>query len=91
MPETPCRFLKNPAATDFGSMDRHGIRQIRPVTAFAVLVEIAGSSVTPLCSTYFNVIGDESRLGEITSCPPGAAGTWDGAAFSRASTSVAVR
>ena len=35
-------------------------------TALVVLVEIAGIKVTPLCSTYFNVIGDEVDWGEIT-------------------------
>src|SRR6202521_3470190 len=35
-------------------------------TALAVLVEIAENNVTPLCSTYFNVIGDEIDWSEIT-------------------------
>ena len=34
-------------------------------TAFAVLVRIGRTSVTPLCSTYFNVIGDEIDWDEI--------------------------
>ncbi len=60
-------------ATEFG---RTG-----PFTAFAVLVEIVGSSVAPLCSTYFNVIGDEVDWGEITILFAGAGREWDGAAF----------
>jgi hypothetical protein len=50
-------------------------------TALAVLVEIDGSKVTPLCSTYFNVIGDEVDWGEITILFAGAGHRWDGAAF----------
>jgi hypothetical protein len=52
-----------------------------PFTALAVLVGIAGSQVTPLCSTYFNVIGDEVDWQEITILFAGAGHPWDGAAF----------
>jgi hypothetical protein len=50
-------------------------------TALAVLVEIAESEVTPLCSTYFNVIGDEIDWSEITVLFAGAGRAWDGASF----------
>ena len=50
-------------------------------TAFAILVEIAGTRVTPLCSTYFNVIGDEVAWGEIVLMFSGSGRDWDGAAF----------
>ncbi len=50
-------------------------------TAFAILVEIAGTRVTPLCSTYFNVIGDEVEWSEIVLMFSGAGRDWDGAAF----------
>jgi hypothetical protein len=50
-------------------------------TAFAILVEIAGTQVTPLCSTYFNVIGDEVEWSEIVVMFAGSGRTWDGAAF----------
>ena len=50
-------------------------------TAFVILVEIAGTEVTPLCSTYFNVIGDEVVWDEIVTMFAGAGRTWDGAAF----------
>jgi hypothetical protein len=50
-------------------------------TAFAVLVEIADSKVAPLCSTYFNVIGDEIDWGEMTVLFAGAGHSWDGVAF----------
>jgi hypothetical protein len=52
-----------------------------PFTAMAVLVEVAGSQVTPLCSTYFNVIGSDVDWGAITILFAGAGRAWDGAAF----------
>ena len=50
-------------------------------TAFAVLVEIADRRVAPLCSTYFNVIGDDVDWSEITVLFAGSGQQWDGAAF----------
>src|SRR5262249_50700738 len=50
-------------------------------TAFVVLVEIVGAKVNPLCSTYFNVIGDEINWSEITILFAGAGAEWDGASF----------
>ncbi len=50
-------------------------------TAFAVLVQIGETRVTPLCSTYFNVIGSEVDWGEITVLFAGAGAEWDGASF----------
>jgi hypothetical protein len=50
-------------------------------TALVVLVEIADSKVTPLCSTYLNVIGDETEWSEMTVLFAGAGTQWSGAAF----------
>lgn len=50
-------------------------------TALAVLVEIAENKVVPLCSTYLNIIGDETDWGEITVLFAGAGREWDGASF----------
>ena len=50
-------------------------------TAFAILVEIADTRVMPLCSTYFNVIGDEVAWSEIVLMFSGSGRDWDGAAF----------
>ena len=50
-------------------------------TALAVLVEITASKVTPLCSTYFNVIGGEIDWADITVLFAGAGAAWDGASF----------
>jgi hypothetical protein len=69
------------AATDFDRWIATEFGKSGPFTAFAVLVEIAGHSVTPLCSTYFNVIGDEVDWSEITLLFVGAGRDWDGVAF----------
>ena len=68
-------------ASDFDRWIAAEFAESGPFTAFAVLVEIAGSKVVPLCSTYFNVIGDEIDWGEITVLFAGAGQQWDGAAF----------
>lgn len=50
-------------------------------TALIVLVEIAGSKIDPLCSTYLNFIGADVDWGEITVLFAGAGASWQGAAF----------
>lgn len=52
-----------------------------PFTALVVLVEIAETRVTPLCSTYFNAIGDEIEWQDVVIMFAGAGRPWDGAAF----------
>ena len=50
-------------------------------TILIVLVEIAGTQVTPLCSTYLNVIGADVDWSEMTVLFAGAGAEWSGAAF----------
>ena len=50
-------------------------------TALVVLVEIGERSVTPLASTYLNVIGPEVDWLEIQALFAGAGVKWDGASF----------
>jgi hypothetical protein len=50
-------------------------------TALVILVRIGEPSVSPLCSTYMNVIGNEVDWGEITVLFAGSGMDWDGAAF----------
>ena len=50
-------------------------------TALVVLVEIGERSVTPLASTYLNVIGVEVDWPEIVALFVGARVKWDGASF----------
>ena len=50
-------------------------------TALIVLLRIAGPEVTPLCSTYVNVIGPEVPWGDMVVMLAGAGQEWDGVAF----------
>lgn len=50
-------------------------------TALVVLVEIGERTVTPLASTYLNVIGAEITWLEILALFAGAGVPWDGASF----------
>lgn len=50
-------------------------------TALIVLVGIGETAVTPLCSTYLNVVGEEVEWGDMTVLFAGAGTSWDGAAF----------
>jgi len=50
-------------------------------TALVVLLEIGERQVTPLCSTYFNVIGDDIDWEEITILFAGSGVDWSGAFF----------
>src|SRR5438309_1263772 len=50
-------------------------------TALVILVDIDGHKVTPLCSTYFSVVGDEVDWAEITVLFAGSGVDWDGASF----------
>jgi len=50
-------------------------------TTLVVLVDIADSSITPLCSTYFNVIGDEVDWSDMVVMFAGSGANWSGAGF----------
>lgn len=68
-------------ATDFDHWIAEEFAETGSFTALVVLVEIGETKVTPLCSTYFNVIGDEVDWGEITVLFAGSGADWDGASF----------
>lgn len=68
-------------ATDFDAWIVEQFERTGAFTALAVLVEITEMKVTPLASTYFNVIGDETDWNEITVMFAGAGRPWDGASF----------
>ena len=68
-------------ATDFDRWLREEFARTGAFTALAVLVGIAETKVTPLCSTYFNVIGDEVAWDDIVVMFAGSGADWDGAAF----------
>ncbi len=67
--------------TDFDRWILAEFADAGPFTALVVLVEIGASKVTPLCSTYFSVIGVETDWAEITVLFAGAGRNWDGACF----------
>ncbi|HLL26033.1 MAG TPA: hypothetical protein VKT73_00045 [Xanthobacteraceae bacterium] len=69
------------AATDFDRWIVEEFADRGAFTAFVILVEISEPAVVPLCSTYFNVIGDEIDWGEITVLFAGSGRDWDGACF----------
>ena len=67
--------------TDFDTWLAEEFVRTGEFTALAVLVEITETQVLPLCSTYFNVIGNETNWGEITILFAGAGRDWHGASF----------
>lgn len=67
--------------TDFDLWLKDEFARVGPFTTLAVLVQIAETKVIPLCSTYVNVIGDETDWAEITVLFAGAGREWDGASF----------
>jgi hypothetical protein len=72
--------IKGPA-TDFDRWVADEFAETGAFTALVILVEIAEPAVVPLCSTYFNVIGDEVDWGEITILFAGSGRDWGGACF----------
>ena len=68
-------------ASDFESWIVREFAATGEFTALVILVDTGTAKVTPLCSTYFNVIGDEITWGEIVVMFAGSGADWDGAAF----------
>lgn len=67
--------------TDFDNWLKAEFARGGAFTALAVLVRITDHKVVPLCSTYFNIIGDETDWGEIIVLFAGSGQEWDGASF----------
>ena len=68
-------------ATDFDLWIAEEFAETGAFTALVILVEISEPEVAPLCSTYFNVIGDEIDWSEITLLFAGSGRDWSGACF----------
>ncbi len=68
-------------ATDFEEWLTKQFATTGEFTALVVLVDIGGTKVTPLCSTYFNVVGDEVAWGDIVTMFAGSGMDWHGASF----------
>jgi hypothetical protein len=69
------------AKTDFDRWIVDEFERSGEFTALVMLVAIGGTKVTPLCSTYFNVIGTEIDWAEITVLFAGSGQDWGGASF----------
>ena len=69
------------AEADFEAWLAREFAESGAFTALVVLVEIRDTQVTPLCSTYFNVVGDEVAWSDIVVMFAGSGRQWDGAAF----------
>lgn len=67
--------------TEFDTWIAEEFARLGDFTALVVLVAIDELKVTPLCSTYFAVIGTEIDWPEIVLLFAGAGMPWDGAAF----------
>lgn len=67
--------------TDFDAWIAAQFGETGPFTALMVLVRIAEDGVTPLLSSYVNVIGDEVDWPEMFALLRGAPAIWDGVAF----------
>jgi hypothetical protein len=67
--------------TDFDRWVAEEFARNGEFTALVVLVAIAETRVTPLCSTYLNVVGDEVDWSEITVLFAGSGQDWSGASF----------
>ncbi len=75
--------ISDPAleANDFERWLPAAFAETGAFTALVVLVDIGETRVTPLCSTYFNVIGDEVAWSDMVLMFAGSGADWDGAAF----------
>jgi hypothetical protein len=68
-------------STDFERWIAEEFARTGDLTALVVLVAIDDPQVMPLCSTYFNVVGDEVDWAEITVLFAGSGQDWHGVAF----------
>jgi hypothetical protein len=67
--------------TEFDEWLASMVGQLGEFTVLVVLAEIGERSVTPLCSTYFHIIGDEVDWQDITVMLAGSGQNWSGVAF----------
>ena len=67
--------------TDFDRWLSEQFAETGPFTALLVLLHIAEPEVTPVCSSYVNVIGDEIDWDEMTVLLQGSGVAWDAVAF----------
>jgi hypothetical protein len=68
-------------SNDFEDWIKSEFAKAGDFTALIVLVDTDATAVTPLCSTYFNVIGDEIEWNDIVVMFAGSGMEWTGASF----------
>jgi hypothetical protein len=69
------------ATNDFDGWIQSEFSKRGAFTVLVILVSIGELKVTPLCSTYFSIVGDETDWAELTVLLAGSGVDWDGAAF----------
>lgn len=67
--------------TDFDRWLSAAFAEIGSFTALVVLVDIAGTKVTPVRSTFMNIIGDETYWAEVAALLQSAGVAWNGVSF----------
>lgn len=67
--------------TEFETWLAEAFGEAGAFTALIVLLRIGGAQVTPVCSTYVNVVGPEVAWGDMVVMLAGAGQEWDGVAF----------
>jgi hypothetical protein len=70
--------------TDFDDWLVETFGRVGSFTVLIVLVEINETTVSPLASSHFHVIGDETRWADMVDLLAGAGAAWNGAAFYQA-------
>lgn len=68
-------------ANDFERWLAEAFAEAGAFTALVVLLDIDPPRATPLCSTYFSVVGAEACWGDMAAMFAGAGVDWRGAAF----------
>lgn len=67
--------------SDFETWLKSAFSRHDAFTALIILVRIADLKVTPLASTFLNVMGDEVNWPQMAALLSGSGQAWDGAAF----------
>lgn len=68
-------------ATEFDRWLAAMVAEHGEFTVLAVLTDIGERSVSPLCSTYFHVVGRDMSWDEMTTVLAGSGQPWNGVAF----------
>jgi hypothetical protein len=73
--------LSTSDATEFDEWLASMYRRTGDFTMLVILTQIGERSVTPLCSTYFHIVGEDADWDDISVMFAGSGQQWDGAAF----------